>query len=127
MNHSVDCRDRTAEFFSTIQQIQKTQLALQPHANGSSLLQDATSHRPLPNRNNSQQHSNGAYHNEYEERPDESMQLIKPQQQPKQQSQFTQAAQHIGRSIHMVTEKLEKLGKRTFFRLCCAACQTEEV
>lgn len=96
----VDCRDRTAEFFSTIQQIQKTQLALQPNG-----LQDATGHRPLPSR------TNGAY-NEYEDRPDEAMQLIKQQQPPKQQSQFTQAAQHIGRSIHMVTEKLEKLGKR---------------
>ena len=117
--NSVDCRDRTAEFFSTIQQIQKTQQALQQNGTGGSFtnggafhpINDGTSHRPLPK---SSFASSASYHNEFDDRPsvDERTSMLMPSTQPKQQSQFTQAAQHIGRNIHMVTEKLEKLGKR---------------
>jgi len=79
MNNLVDCHDRTAEFFSIVQQIQR-----------------APSHQPpLPNR----VHRNG---DSFSSSDAASL---------KQQSQFAQAAQHIGRSIHMVTERLEKLGK----------------
>lgn len=127
MNHQVDCRDRTAEFFSTVQQIQKAQNMMQlgGASNGSSAaaLLDGTGHRPLPSKSSYGGGSSGGFHSEFDERPDESLLgrgssssllgngngSVPP---PKQQSQFTQAAQHIGRSIHMVTGKLEKLGKR---------------
>lgn len=107
MNHQVDYRYRTAEFFSTMQQIQKAQNMMQLGGSGGA----------------SNGSSGGSFYNEFDERPDESLLgrgssasllgngngSVPP---PKQQSQFTQAAQHIGRSIHMVTGKLEKLGKR---------------
>lgn len=117
MNSAFDCRDRTGEFFSTIQQIQKAQNQLHNGVDDISTLADATSHRPLPKSSafgvssSSSSSSAAGFHNEFDERPDPSR-----AQQPKQQSQFTQAAQHIGRSIHSVTEKLEKLGKRTSTR-----------
>lgn len=128
MNHHVDCRDRTAEFFSTVQQIQKAQNMMQLGGNngasGAALL-DATGHRPLPKSGSygAGTGSGGGFHSEFDERPDESLlgrgasaSLLGNGSgnapPPKQQSQFTQAAQHIGRSIHMVTGKLEKLGKR---------------
>ena len=132
MNNLVDCRDRTAEFFSTVQQIQRAQNSVLI-ANGVHASMDGTSHRPLPMKHasalsygggaasNGSSGSNG-FHSEFDERPDEallgngrgsssSFSALAPPPPPKQQSQFAQAAQHIGRSIHMVTEKLEKLGK----------------
>lgn len=129
MNNLVDCRDRTAEFFSTVQQIQRAQNSALI-ANGVHASMDGTSHRPLPMKHASSLSygggaANGAssngFHSEFDERPDEALlgngrsssssSSLAPPPPPKQQSQFAQAAQHIGRSIHMVTEKLEKLGK----------------
>lgn len=110
MNGGFDCRDRTSEFFSTIQQIQKAQSHLSAGGISGShplptSLADATSHRPLP------KSTSNTYHNEFDDRPEGEALIRSNAVQPKQQSQFTQAAQHIGRSIHTVTEKLEKLGK----------------
>lgn len=116
MHQSYDCRDRTAEFFSTIAALQKAQGAL---SRGSELT-DGTSHRPLPLSSkpfsSSSSSSSNGFGNEFDDRPEGAPLHGGGGVPPKQQSQFTQAAQHIGRSIHMVTEKLEKLGK----------CQTNE-
>jgi syntaxin 5 len=128
MNSQVDCRDRTAEFFSTVAQIQRAQHALLhgSAAGSAAAALDGTSHRPLPASFTAFSASSAAgsnFHSEFDERPDEALlgtggsrsnnNSFHPPQppQPKQQSQFTQAAQHIGRSIHLVTSKLEKLGK----------------
>lgn len=123
MNNLIDCRDRTAEFFSTVQSIAKSQQLLSGNgasasAFGAHAALDGTSHRPLPKSGSYGVTGNGnGFHSEFDERPDEgalsssALLLRQGAPPPKQQSQFTQAAQHIGRSIHLVTEKLEKLGK----------------
>lgn len=123
MNNLIDCRDRTAEFFSTVQSIAKSQQLLSGNGASASAFGaqqhaalDGTSHRPLPKSGSYGVTGNG-FHSEFDERPDEgassssALLLRQGAPPPKQQSQFTQAAQHIGRSIHLVTEKLEKLGK----------------
>jgi len=109
MNSAVDCRDRTAEFFSAVAQLQRAQ---QQHS--------ALPGAGLPGKSASSFGSSGSnFHgSEFDERPEEALLGAHrsngagiPPPPPKQQSQFTQAAQHIGRSIHLVTSKLEKLGK----------------
>jgi len=111
---SVDCRDRTAEFFATVSALQKAAASRQSATSSHDIL-DGTAPRPLPHSYTGSKHSasSSAFgENEFETRPgSDSLRPLMPAPAPKQQSQFTQAAQHIGRSIHQVTEKLEKLGK----------------
>ncbi len=116
MNNLIDCRDRTAEFFATVQQIQKAQHALHGAAGGQTAQFNHSAPAGLRT-------SGSNFHSEFDERPDEALLggrgtssstsfLATNSAPPKQQqSQFTTAAQHIGRSIFMVTERLEKLGK----------------
>jgi len=91
----VDVRDRTTEFFQTVALFQK-QRQSQLAAFAASASSSASSSR-------SQHYSD-----------DENHPLISaPQPQPAknfaQQSQFAQAAAHIGKGIYSVSEKLEKL------------------
>jgi len=113
MNNLVDCRDRTAEFFSTVQQIQKAQHASMAGASGQPAYGAA---RPAASASGFGS-SGSNFHSEFDERPDEALlgaargAYGQPAQPRAQQSQFTQAASHIGQSIHGVTLKLEKLAK----------------
>lgn len=119
MNATVDCRDRTQEFMTTLQSLAKASgKQVQPHQINNATLQ-RSQFNPLMQQNNNSAYNSSAYASGDDEKtsllPSSSLSLsshasqLSTQQPHQQMSQFTSAAQTIGSALQGITTKVEQL------------------